>query len=61
MPLQLQEVHAVACGQLTVVPTQLPAALHVSAYVQRLPSLHARPARAVTEQEEVPLHVRVLH
>jgi len=61
VPVQLHEVHAVACGHATDVPTQAPAALHESAYVQRLPSLQDLPTNGVTEQEAVPLHVRVLH
>ena len=46
---------------IAVPPAHAPLELHVSPYVQALPSLQGCPVRTATVHEEVPLQIRVLH
>jgi hypothetical protein len=61
VPLQLRVLHGSVVHTTAVPPSQVPAAVHFSPYVQSLPSLHVCPRSGVTAQVAVPLHVRMLH
>jgi len=60
VPLQARSAH-ISDAQLKAVPTHTALALHVSVWVQMLPSLHAVPVLGTTVQVLVPLQLRVAH
>jgi len=61
VPLQVDDIQGSLLEQVIPVPVHVPDELHLSLNVQAFESLHVAPVIGVTEHDDVPLQVDVLH